>query len=56
MKHNYFNADGVVRLAEKQGKPQKPKDVTEENRKKQICLTCNKPKCKGNCKRVKGGG
>ena len=52
-----FNADGVVKLAEKQGKKQKPKNVTKKNEEKEICLNCNSPECNGNCKKVqkKGG-
>lgn len=51
-----FGADGTVSIAEKQGKPQKVKDVSNENKKKQICLNCNKPKCTGNCKKVTEAG
>ena len=47
-----FNADGVVKLAEKQGKKQKPKDVTKKNAEKEICLNCKDPECNGYCKKV----
>ena len=52
-----FNADGTVKLAVKQGKKQKLKDVTKKNEEKEICLNCEDPKCNGNCKKVqkKGG-
>ena len=55
IKPSRFNAEGTVKLAEKQGKPQKLKDVSEKNRIKEICLNCTKPKCNGNCKKIKGG-
>ena len=53
IKQSFFNIDGTVKLAEKQGKAQKIKDVTEKNRIKEICLNCNEPKCNGNCKKIK---
>lgn len=49
----YFNAEGIVTLAPKQGKKQKPKDVTKKNKEKEICLNCNNSKCNGNCKKAK---
>lgn len=51
---SYFNVEGTIKLAEKQGKAQRTKDVTEKNRKKDVCLKCTEPKCNGNCKKVKG--
>ncbi len=53
IKPSYFTAEGTIKLAEKQGKKQKPKDVTKKNKEKEICLNCNDPKCNGNCKKVK---
>lgn len=54
IKPSYFNAEGTVKLAEKQGKKQKPKDVTKKNKEKEICLNCDAPKCNGSCKKMKG--
>ena len=48
-----FNEYGTVTLAEEQGKPQKTKDVTKKNAKKQICLNCKKKTCSGYCKDFK---
>lgn len=56
IKTGWFAADGTVKLAEKQGKRQTPKDVSEKNRQKEICLNCDKAKRRGTCKKVKGGG
>ena len=52
IKTSYFNAEGYAKLAEKQGKKQKPKDVTKKNKEKEICLNCNSPECNGYCKKV----
>ena len=49
---NFFNAEGTVKLAVKQGKKQRVRDVTKRNKEKEICLNCNSPKCNGNCKKV----
>lgn len=54
IKPSYFNVEGTVKLAEKQGKPQRTRDVTEKNRIKEICLNCTKPKCTGSCEKVRG--
>ena len=54
IKPNYFSAEGTVKLVEKQGKPQKTKDVSKKNGIKEICLNCTEPKCNGNCKKIKG--
>ena len=45
-----FKADGAVNVAEKQGKPKKPKDVSKKNEEIEICLNCKKKKCNGTCK------
>ena len=44
-----FRADGTVNLAEKQGKPQKTKDVSKKNKDIEICLNCKQKKCNGYC-------
>ena len=48
-----FGADGAVHITEEYGKPERIKDVRKKNKRKHICLTCTKAKCKGNCKRFK---
>ena len=48
-----FDADGAIHVAEEYGKPERIKDVRKKNKRKQICLTCTKSKCNGNCKRFK---
>lgn len=52
-KSNYFNAEGIVKLAPKQGEPSKPKDVTKSNKEIEICLNCSRAKCTGNCKQLR---
>ena len=53
MNHSkYFNAEGIVKLAPKQGDPSKPKDVTKSNKEIEICLNCTRNKCSGNCKKI----
>ncbi len=44
---------GIVKLHPKQGeKPNyKPKEIN--TRQIQICLTCERPNCNGNCKKIK---
>ena len=54
--HNIsFNENGEVRLATKQGKPQKPKDTAHQQELINICLNCKKKRCGGcpNDKRFK---
>lgn len=50
-----FDDNGIVRLAPKQGKPQKPKDTEYQQKLIDICLNCKKKACKGcaNDKRFK---
>lgn len=48
-----FKADGTVNVAEKQGKPQKVKDVRKKNEEMKICLNCKKKKCNGYCEKFK---
>lgn len=49
-----FSADGIVRQAIQQGKPQRyERDVKKKNAKKQICLNCKKPKCRGSCEKFR---
>ena len=44
----WFDADGTVKQAIQQGRPQRyKKDVEKKNVEKQICLNCKKPKCRG---------
>ena len=43
----WFSADGIAHLMTKQGKPERIKDVAEINRRKEICLSCTKEKCRG---------
>ena len=38
---------GIAGQVPKQGKPQKPKDVTKKNAEKDICLNCERESCKG---------
>lgn len=46
--HNIsFNENGEVRLATKQGKPQKPKDTAHQQELIDICLNCKKKVCHG---------
>ena len=46
--HNIpFNTNGEVRLATKQGKPQKPKDTEYQQKLINICLNCEKKVCYG---------
>ena len=49
-----FNAHGRIDIAEKQGKPQKKKEKIKKEE-IAICLNCKKPKCNGNCEKVKKG-
>ena len=53
IKPSLFSADGTVKLATKQGKKQRAKDVTKKNKEKEICLNCDNPECNGNCKKIK---
>ena len=51
---------GLVNVRPKQGEKIKysptEKSTKEKNAKEiQICLNCEKPACKGNCKKMKGG-
>lgn len=50
-----FNSDGKVDVAIKQGKPQKIKNVNGKNEGIEICLNCQKKKCKGYCEFFRGG-
>ena len=53
MSHSkYFNAEGTVKLAPKQGEPPKYKDVAKKSEDIQICLNCTKPRCSGFCKKI----
>lgn len=47
---------GIVKLPPKQGKKPSHNHVTKEvdTRQIQICLNCDRPNCKGNCKKMKG--
>ena len=46
--HNIpFDSQGAVRLATKQGKPEKPKDTERQLQLIDICLNCKKKKCRG---------
>lgn len=42
-----FDDNGIVRLATKQGKPQKPKDTEYQQELINICLSCKRKKCGG---------
>ena len=50
---SFFDADGIIHIIEEYGKPERKKDVRKKNKRKQICLTCTKSKCTGNCKRFR---
>ena len=50
-----FNSDGKVALAERQGKPQKIKNVNGKNEGIEICLNCKKKKCSGYCEIFREG-
>lgn len=50
---SYFGANGTVKLATKQGKPEQIKDVQIENEIKNFCLNCTKEKCNGDCKDIR---
>ena len=53
MKHaNYFNAEGVIKLAPKQGKPPRRKEADKNAEEIEICLNCTRDKCSGNCKKI----
>lgn len=43
----WVSADGIIHQRTKQGKPERIKDVVEINRRKEICLSCTKEKCRG---------
>ena len=46
--HNIpFDSTGAVRLAAKQGKPEKPKNTKYQQELIQICLNCKKKVCHG---------
>lgn len=46
--HNIpFDTTGAVRLATKQGKPEKPKDTAYQQKLIDICLNCEKKECRG---------
>ena len=49
----YFNAEGVIPLATKQGAPVKAKDVAKKNEEIEICLKCTRKKCNGYCKKFR---
>ena len=49
----FFNAHGRIDIAEKQGKPQKEKDVSKKNKNIAVCLNCDELKCNGNCEKFK---
>ncbi len=42
-----FDTNGEVRLAVKQGKPEKPKDTAYQQKLIDICLNCDKKVCRG---------
>jgi hypothetical protein len=47
-KHNIpFDSNGIVKLATKQGKLEKPRDTEYQQKLKDICLNCKKKKCRG---------
>lgn len=54
MKHLIDKHTGIVNLSPKQGEKQSPKQL---NLKKQqeidICLNCDKRRCKGNCEKIR---
>nr|DAF74479.1 MAG TPA: hypothetical protein [Caudoviricetes sp.] len=50
---SYFSANGTIKLAIKQGRKVKDKDVTEENKRKEICLNCDAPECNGVCSKIR---
>lgn len=51
--HNIpFDSNGAVRLAVKQGKPEKPRNTELQQELIQICLNCKKKVCHG-CDRDK---
>lgn len=51
---SYFDKDGYVKLAVKQGKKQRTKkNVDYKNAVKEICLNCDSRKCNGNCKKIR---
>lgn len=53
MKHaNYFNAEGVIKLAPQQGERKKHKPVDKNTDEIEICLNCTRDKCSGNCKKI----
>ena len=55
MKHTskYFTAEGVIKLAPKQGKPPRHKKADNNADEIEICLNCTRGKCSGNCKKIK---
>lgn len=48
----YFNAEGVIKLAPKQGKPPRHKEADKNADEIEICLNCTRDKCSGNCKKI----
>ena len=42
-----FNENGEVRLATKQGKPEKPRDTEYQQKLINICLNCDREVCRG---------
>lgn len=47
MMRKWVSADGIIHQRTKQGNPEREKNVAEINRRKEICLSCTKEKCKG---------
>lgn len=45
---------GVAKLSPKQGDKPTPKNRKIKTEQIQICLSCERPDCKGNCKKMKG--
>jgi radical SAM protein with 4Fe4S-binding SPASM domain len=44
---------GLVNLSLKQGEKPKYKPKEKDTKEIQICLNCDRPECKGNCKKIK---
>lgn len=47
---NQLRQHGYLRTAPKQGDKEKGKDVETQNRRKELCLNCTAPKCRGKCR------
>ena len=45
---------GIVKLSPKQGDKPTPKKRKVNTEQIQICLNCERPNCKGSCKKIKG--